>query len=114
MMTNTLGEVLKRLHDELAEHPRLDAGTVESLKALATEIQNAIDSQTGSSATTKTVSSPGGASAAASGGEMAENGSLDASLSSRVNQVIEDFEAHHPQLTRTLSMIAERLADMGI
>jgi hypothetical protein len=96
-MTNGLAEVLKRLHEELSEHPRLDTGTVESLKALATEIQLAIDSQ-----------------AHGDESESSEDELTDERLSSRVQQAIEDFEAQHPQLTKTLSMIAERLADMGI
>jgi hypothetical protein len=35
-------------------------------------------------------------------------------LSSRVQSFVDEFEIQHPQLTKTLSTIAERLADMGI
>jgi hypothetical protein len=97
-MTEGLGEILKRLHSELSGQPRLDPGTVESLRVLAADIERALAAQPHASNTAGTESAP-----------IAEG-----SLSSRVASVLEDFEAHHPQLTKTLSMIAERLADMGI
>lgn len=97
-MSEGLGEILKRLHSELSGQPRLDPGTVESLRVLAADIERALAAQSQPPQPSGPDSTP----------------SPDESLSSRVTGLLEDFEAHHPQLTKTLSMIAERLADMGI
>jgi hypothetical protein len=91
-MSDELSEAMGRLHEELAQHPHLDASTVASLKALASDIQRLIDQQTGEQ-------------------PSSSNTSI---LSSRIQEYVDEFEVNHPQLTKTLSMIAERLADMGI
>lgn len=92
-MTRHLKEVLDELHVELAGHPALDAVTRDALRKVVSEITMALDE-----------------------GENAKN--LDSTkslgLSSRVQSFVDEFELQHPQLTKTLSTIAERLADMGI
>jgi uncharacterized protein involved in cysteine biosynthesis len=40
--------------------------------------------------------------------------SQDTGLAERLRDWIEQLESEHPEWTRTLSMVAERLADMGI
>ena len=91
-MAGELNEAINKLHQELVEHPRLDASKMESLKALIADIQQVIDNQSGEQ--------PGSAAGV--------------TLSSRIQSCVEEFEATYPKLTQTLSMIAERLADMGI
>jgi hypothetical protein len=91
-MSDELSEAMGRLHQELAQHPQLDASTVDSLKVLTSDIQRLIDEQAGKQPSLSDAST----------------------LSSRIQEYVDEFESNHPQLTRTLSMIAERLADMGI
>jgi hypothetical protein len=94
-MSEELAKTLRQLHVELTNLPRLDAATLDSLRTLAGDIQKVIDSQTQEDA-----DEPSDANAG--------------TLSERIEALVNDFEAHHPQLTKTLSMIAERLSDMGI
>jgi len=91
-MADELSDAMNKLHQELVEHPRLDASKIQSLKALMADIQQVIDEQSGER--------PGA--------------SDSATLSTRIQDYVEEFEASYPKLTQTLSMIAERLADMGI
>jgi hypothetical protein len=91
-MADELSDAMNKLHQELVEHPRLDASKIESLKALMADIQQVIDEQSSE-----------------------QLGASDSgTLSSRIQDYVEEFEASYPKLTQTLSMIAERLADMGI
>jgi hypothetical protein len=90
-MSDELSEAMGRLHQELAQNPQLDASKIESLRALASEIQHAIGEQ-----------------------ETEASRLSEARFSSRIQEYIEALESQHPKLTQTLSMIAERLADMGI
>jgi Domain of unknown function (DUF4404) len=99
-MPSHLKEILAELHAELTRHPTLDAGTKESLRKVAGEITLALE---GEAAEENAESVKGDA-------ERIES----ETLSSRVQSFVDEFELQHPQLTKTLSTIAERLADMGI
>jgi hypothetical protein len=89
MSNNTLHDILESLHNQLASLSSLTPQNIADLKTIATEIQSTLDKQSPS-----TDNSP--------------------TLSSRISLIVEDFESNHPQLTQTLSTLAERLADMGI
>ena len=89
MSNNALHDILDSLHKQLASLPALTPQNIENLKAIAAEIQATLEKQSPS-----TDNSP--------------------TLSSRISLIVEDFENNHPQLTQTLSTLAERLADMGI
>ncbi len=89
MSNNALHDILDSLHKQLASLPALTPQNIDDLKAIATEIQSTLEKQS-----PPTDNSP--------------------TLSSRINLLVEDFEKNHPQLTQTLSTLAERLADMGI
>jgi len=96
MMTHSdLLQMLHELRDSLAHGQTLDANSKEALKGLAAEIQQVLDS-------TST--------------EDADEPATDESesVTERIQAYVESLEAQHPALTRTLSMIAERLSDMGI
>lgn len=96
MANEELAQTLDRLHDQLSRGPQLDEATLRSLRTLLEEIQVVCENaQTGTS-------------------EMTETAEQDRSLNQRLQDVIEDFESRHPQLTKTLSQIADRLSDMGI
>lgn len=92
MTQNNLEASLESLHKNLAESSTLDSPTREKLKGLMDEIQLVLEKADSSLA-----ASP-------------QHGTL----AQRFNDLVEDFESHHPQLTANLSIIAERLADMGI
>jgi len=94
MSTEELSRTLSKLHEELADSPELDENTRRSLRAVLGEIQVAIDR--------------------AGGGEAIEEETPVLSVSGRLQEVIDEFEARHPRLTLTLSQIADRLSDMGI
>ncbi|AMV32765.1 hypothetical protein VN12_11620 [Pirellula sp. SH-Sr6A] len=87
-MSNELIQTLQRLHEQLHTSSELDNETRESLKRIAQEIQDSLE---------------------ASG----EN-TLDSSLSSRLQAWVDELEVNHPQLTKIVSQVVERLADMGI
>jgi hypothetical protein len=89
MSNNTLHDILESLHNQLSSLSSLTPQNIADLKTIATEIQSTLDKQSPS-----TDNSP--------------------TLSSRISLIVEDFESNHPQLTQTLSTLAERLADMGI
>lgn len=97
MANEELAQTLDRLHQQLSHGPQLDEANLRSLRALLDEIEIACarSEQSGS-----TASPP----------EIAE----ERSLNQRLQEVIADFEHRHPQLTTTLSQIADRLSDMGI
>ncbi len=95
-----LSQTLERLHAQLAEHPELDAPTLQSLKVLLDEIQTAC------------------MNAEVERG-VQENGPPESepqseSINQRLQDVITDFEVRHPRLTATLSQIADRLSEIGI
>lgn len=94
MANEELAQSLDRLQHQISHSPQLDAATSETLRALVTEIQNFC-------AAPETAAAP-------------PADSPEPSLSGRLQKVIEDFEFRHPQLTTTLSQIADMLSDMGI
>lgn len=87
-MTNELLQTLQRLHDQLHANAELDAETRESLKRIASEIQTSL--------------------------EASEGASVDSSILGQLRTWIDELEASHPQLTKIVSQVIERLADMGI
>lgn len=89
MSNNALNDILDSLHKQLASLPALTPQNIDELNAIVAEIQSTLEKQSPT-----TDHSP--------------------TLSSRINLLVEDFEKNHPQLTQTLSILAERLADMGI
>jgi len=89
MSNNALHDILDSLHKQLASLPSLTPQNIDDLKAIAAEIQTTLEKQSPSTGNSPT-------------------------LSSRISLLVEDFETNHPQLTQTLSTLAERLADMGI
>lgn len=95
MANEELAQTLDRLHDQLSRSPQLDEATLRSLRALLDEIQVVCDN-------------------AQTSGTTAATSEQERSLNQRLQSMIEDFESRHPQLTTTLSQIADRLSDMGI
>lgn len=100
MSAEELSRTLTKLHSELADTPELDEGTLRSLRAVLAEVQVALD---------RAALEAGG-----SVGEDSAGSSNSGTVSGRLQDLLEDFEAKHPRLTLTLSQIADRLADMGI
>ena len=92
MTNDDLEATLDSLHQNLAESPQIDEQTAAKMRLLIDEIQLALARLAPS---TDSSSSP-------------------QTLTERVKELIADFEVHHPKLTANLSLIAERLADMGI
>lgn len=92
-MTNEdLEQTLDSLHQNLADTPQIDEPTAAKMRLLIDEIQLAL---------ARTTPSPDATPA-------------HQTLTERVQELISDFEVNHPKLTSNLSLIAERLADMGI
>lgn len=87
-MSNELIQTLQRLHEQLQANSELDIETRESLQRIAHEIQDSLNAS--------------------------DENSLDSSLSARLQAWIDELEANHPQLTKIVSQVVERLADMGI
>lgn len=92
-MADELNDLVRKLQDELAQTPRLGKTVAESLEKLAVEIHKKVAERSDSTASEATG---------------------DASLSGQVQSMVENFETQHPRLTQLLSVISERLADMGI
>lgn len=95
MKREELVTTLARLHQELAQTDKLDEQSIRSLQMLAKDIQSVLERSA------QTVAS----------GDVHP---AETTLSGRIRGMIEDFEVQHPQLSQTLSIIAERLSDMGI
>ena len=92
-MTNEdLEQTLDSLHQNLAETPQIDEPTAAKMRLLIDEIQSALARSSPSPDSTPP----------------------HHTLTERVQELIADFEVNHPKLTSNLSLIAERLADMGI
>lgn len=85
-MNEPLNQALSQLRASLANPQSLDKQTLESLSNLADEIEHVLHR-----------------------GQPQESG-----LTDRLQGWVEQLEAEHPEWTRTLAMVAERLADMGI
>lgn len=92
MTNNDLEATLDSLHQNLAESPQIDEQTAAKMRSLIDEIQLALARSAPSS----------------------DSSSSPQTLTERVKELIADFEVQHPKLTANLSLIAERLADMGI
>ena len=93
MGKDELSQTLDRLHSELSQSPQVDEQTLRSMRSLVEEIQGIL--------------------AKAEKGEPTQP-SPPLTINQRLQDLISDFEVRHPQLTATLSQIADRLTDMGI
>ena len=92
-MTNKdLEQTLDSLHQSLADTPQIDEQMAAKMRLLIDEIQLIL----------------------ARSAPATETPQSHQTLTARVRELMADFELHHPQLTSNLSIIAERLADMGI
>jgi hypothetical protein len=91
-MPESIIDLVQQLHVALSEHPRLDPSTEEALGRLAKDIRDSLSAESGDN----------------------EESAASETLSGRVLSFLESYEAQNPKVTQTLSMIAERLADMGI
>ncbi len=109
MSAQELSQKLSELRAQLAEDAELDEQTRESLTAVLGEIQAAMDRAAQQAVDVNARGSIGDQQVDQRADEVAED-----SIAGRVREVIEDFEAKHPRLTMTLSMIADRLAEIGI
>ena len=93
MTNDELSKTLDKLHEELSQSPQLDENTLRSMRFLLDEIQEVISR---------------------SENDISTESSEPLSIRERLQDMISDFEVRHPQLTATLSQIADRLTDMGI
>lgn len=91
-MTNQLDQQLAEFRALLARSENLEPETLEALGDLAGDIQQLLESK-----------DPNPTSSVGLSG-----------VSERISDWIDRFELEHPELTNTLSQVAERLADMGI
>ena len=91
-MNNKLDQQLAEFRALLARSEHLEPETLEALRNLAGDIQQLLESND-----PKLHATAG-----------------HSSVSERLSDWIDRFELEHPELTRTLSQVAERLADMGI
>ena len=91
-MNNKLDQQLAEFRALLARSEHLEPETLEALGDLAGDIQQLIESNDPDSHATTGLSG----------------------VSERLSGWIDRFELEHPELTHTLSQVAERLADMGI
>ncbi len=92
MTQNDLASTLESLHRNLADTPQIDEATALKLRMLIEELELVL---------AKSV-------------PPSDPESTQQNLTDRIRLLIVDFETHHPRLTANLSLIAERLADMGI
>lgn len=95
-MTNVdLKQTLESLRSILSEPSAMDEQAVGEMRLIVDEIQSVLARS----------NSPN---------SLSQSAPVHRSLSERIQEFVEDFEVQHPQLTSNLSLIAERLADMGI
>ncbi len=92
MANDDLEQALDSLHQSLADTPQIDEQMAVKMRLLIDEIQQTLSR-----------------SSLAASANMPHS-----TLTTRVKGLISDFELQHPKLTSNLSLIAERLADMGI
>ena len=95
MPQDNLNQALKSIHTILGDAALIDAEMAHKLQSLVVEINSAIAKSSVTSLAEESI--------------PAEN-----TLSNRLKTFISDFEVQHPKLTTNLSLVAERLADMGI
>ena len=93
MAKDELSQTLDKLHRELSQSPQVDEQTLHSMRTLVEEIQAIL----AKSDTAEPTQPPPALT-----------------INQRLQDLISDFEVRHPQLTATLSQIADRLTDMGI
>jgi hypothetical protein len=98
MTAQDLARIVDSLHQSLTETSTLDESTVTKLRGVIVEIQHVLDQNAGNPSASLAEADRGGVSR----------------LSDRLQELVNDFEIQHPQLTNNLSLIAERLSDMGI
>lgn len=104
-MTNEdLEQTLDSLHQNLADTPQIDEPTAAKMRLLIDEIQLALARTIPSSEPTPSHQPT----------PFHQPTPSHQTLTERVRELIADFELNHPKLTANLSLIAERLADMGI
>lgn len=94
MDTQQLHQTLARLHEELAEGPKLDSESRERLTVLLADIQRVLQSEETDDAAT--------------------DDDDRESLGERLQDAIVDFEAAHPQFSQLMGRIADGLSQMGI
>ena len=92
MANDDLEQALDSLHQSLVDTPQIDEQTAVKMRLLIDEIQQTLSRST----------------------PLASSITSNSTLTQRVQGLISDFEVQHPKLTSNLSLIAERLADMGI
>lgn len=90
-------ELLRQLHNELAEAENVDADLSEKLRGTATEIQTALQRQQSLPAVLG--ESP----------DAESHGVID-----QLRDAAERFEDSHPTLTNTVGRIADALSQLGI
>ncbi len=95
MSNDELSKTLEKLHVELSQSPQLDEKTLQSMRSILDEIQMTISRMDNIQA-------------------EGDSEPVSISIAQRLREMISDFEVRHPQLTATLSQIADRLTDMGI
>ena len=92
MAKDDLEKALDSIHQSLTGTPQIDEETAVKMRLIVDEIHQTLARSIPLAATDTTHST----------------------LAKRVQGLISDFEVQHPSLTSSLSLIAERLADMGI
>lgn len=97
-------ELLRQLHDELAEADNVDAELSEKLRGTAAEIQTALQRQPSPSATDDE----------ASGNDDDASDSESPGVIDQLRDAAERFEDSHPTLTNTVGRIADALSQFGI
>ena len=92
-MTNAnLQHMLDELHQNLVDSPEIDPQTAQKLSSIMVDIQFALERTSNKHASV----------------------GANETITQRVQSLLTDFEVQHPKLVSNLSLIAERLADMGI
>jgi hypothetical protein len=97
-------ELLRQLHNELAEADNVDAELSEKLRGTAAEIQTALQRQPALPATDDE----------ASDNDEKASGSESTGVIDQLRDAAERFEDSHPTLTNTVGRIADALSQLGI
>lgn len=97
MSKEKIEELLRQLHDELAEAEDVDADLSEKLRGAAVEIQTALERQQPLE-------------------EIADDQADDQPVGviEQLREAAERFEDSHPTLTNTVGRIADALSQLGI
>jgi hypothetical protein len=89
MHKGQLQATLRRLHDELSQTQGVDSDTLERLRTLTQDMQQALD-------------------------KRQEHPTKVESSATGLRDFLLKFEAEHPQLSATIGRVADALAAMGI